>query len=307
MGKCTKACGTINSNFGVKESNIFGKARKIMFVPLVSDAGVDNSIDLTSALDKVYFDGLKSKEDYSERFQFTPLLDNIVPNIEDDASETLAFNRTIFTREGNIGYEVHWNSDKSDAVFQRALKSLQNGKWGFYFVDKCSSVAGYECSDKLFPIPISEGTVSVKLIETDPNTSNYIRLIFQIDPSGSNDYDLLLGENLNDDVNLLNIKGLYDGKLNAKVGAATTTELVVDLEVLSSSVTSTPFTGADTVGNWTMTNNTTSLAVVLATVVEDAIVDGRYTFTFPAQTAADSVTLKYLDAKGEIIFTTTLD
>lgn len=306
MANCRKtcSCGT-NKNFGVKESKVFGKARKIMFVPLLDDDGVTNKIDLTSDLDETYFDGLKSKADYSQRYQFTPTIDNIIPNIEDDASESLAFGRTIFTRDGRIGYEVHWNADLADSVFLRALDSMKCGKWGFYFVDKCSSLAGYKCGTNLEPVPISEGTISVKRMETDPNTSDYIRLIFQIEPTGSNDYDILLGEEL-DEVNLLEYDGLYSGELASKTSGSTT-GLTVNLELESSSVTSTPYQGADTVGNWTMINNTAAATVTLTSVVENAVTAGEYTFVFPAQTAADSVTLTYLDSLGEIIFTTTLD
>ena len=277
----------------------------MIIAPLVADDGADNTIDLTATLDQAYFDALKANSDYSKRYQFTPIIDNIVPNIQDDTTEETAFGRTIVNREGRIGYEIHWNADLADPVFQRALDSLKCDKWGFHFVDKCDSIAGYKCGDKLELIPISEGTVSVKKMETEPGSSDYIRLIFQIDPSGENDYDILLGEDL-DDASILGIKPLYSGELNSKV-SATTTDLVVDLQAVSGSAISIPYTGADTVGNWKMQNVTASTTVAITTVVEDAVIDGRYTFTFPAQTASDTVKLTYLDDKGEIIFTTTLD
>lgn len=306
MANCKQTCFCgAHKNFGVKNTTKFGAAKKLLIAQLVADDGVENSIDLASALNTAYFQGLKSNADYSKRYQITPLLEDFAVNVEDDPTVTRASGRILKLRDGAISYEMFFDGKDADNVFFDALKSLECKKIGFNFVDTCSSIAGYKCGTKLSLIPISDNSLMIQKYDATDSESARIKVSFQIDLTGVNNYDVLLGEDL-DEVNLLEFDGLYSGDLKAKV-SATTTELVVDLQSLSSNVTAIPYEGADTVGNWTMVNNTAAAIVTITSVVESAVIAGRYTFEFPAQTAADSVTLTYLDNVGEIIFTTTLD
>jgi hypothetical protein len=307
MANCKNTCKCyLNLNFGVKDTTDFGTAKLLMVAPLVASDGTENKIDLTAALNQAYFDALNENADFSKRYQFTPIIEDFTVNVEDNPTVTRASGTTYKLRDGVVTFEMYFDDINADGILFDALKSLECEKIGVNFVDKCNSIAGYKCNDALELVPVASGTWMVQYYNATDSDVRRIRLTFQIEATGNNNFDILKGSDL-DDVNIFNIKPLYSGGLKAKVGAATTTTLVVDLITTSKSAIGIPYTGADTVGNWTMTNNTASTTVAITTVVEDAVVDGRYTFTFPAQTAADSVTLKYLDSKGEIIFTTTLN
>lgn len=255
-----------------------GIVQMFIFVPYYKADGSINGIDLTSSLNEVAIDALINQTDKNLRWYVTDKVSNFVTERADPNTESIDGVEYIIS-EGVRTMSGDFLS--SSAVLAKELNNNSASEMGVYLVDKANGLTGIiEDKVNLNPIKLERNSFGKIVFATESNvfkvsySSTWSRLVTDGDVR-----TLTYDEH---QTNLLDKKGLID--VESKEVVVTTTTVDVDIFIENGDAKGIPFTGL-LLADFTMTNLTTSLAVVPSAVVE--VSDGHYEFTFTAQTALD--------------------
>jgi len=218
---------------------------------------------------------------FENRWMPTPELEN-VENIRDEAvfQEFNSGNKAK-VRDGFKNFTGYIVQAPYELVGQ--LKKLQCSDIGAYIVDKSGNVIGYEGSSAtvLRPILIDKNTLDVQYVEATDSEVAMIMIKFQWRQS-------MLDENLKIvnadtiDYSCSDLYGLLD--VCGTPVPSSATEFAVTLSTLYG----TKVDGL-VIGDYTLTNVTTSATVVISSVTPQG--SGVYDFVIPAQTTGDILSL----------------
>jgi hypothetical protein len=296
MANCKKTCSCgADLNFGVKATSDFGAITKIAITDYENSDSVVNYLDLSATWDKAFWDGIKSDADFTKRFQFSPSIDEVNPSAEDAVTVTRQSGRILKIRDGIVTYEFLF--DAVDGTFYNALKSRECRDNGVILFDDCGKIAGKECEDgKLNVAQIAPDSMDVQYIPATGDDRARIRLRFNLDLSESPVFDIV--EDSDIEYSPLLVKSLYDGEAAEAATVATTAQLVVKLQPVSSFASKKyiPLEGADTPANWTITDSTGATSNPTGVTESPA---GTYTLDYVA-IAAGVTTFDYLDTTWDI-------
>ena len=146
-------------------------------------------------------------------------------------------------------------------------------------------MVGSQEGTTLYPIPVDKSSFDPKFMFATDSTTQKIMIGFDFDRlfDESTMYMITVDEA---GINFNSLDGIID--VNFSSGAISVTDFVSDLNFdYGTALNKIKFLGG-VIGDFTCFNNTTQLSVGLTSVVEGP--DGTYTFTYPAQTVADSLT-----------------
>jgi hypothetical protein len=269
---------------------VFGITSSMILVPLKANDGTLNGIDLNATL-PVWSD-LINEVDASKRWFPLPAFENVELAKADSQFEESNSGRKAFLRQGTRSFSGELWAEDSTPTLLGKLYNVRCVDFGIYIVDVNGNLIGSEMDGYLYPIPVDNASWDPKFMFATDSAVQKIMLAFDIDrlfneatmyqitaTEGSQDFTKLEGLI---DVNLLNL-------------TITSTDVTFDAKLdYGTALNKILFKGA-LLTDFALYNNTTASVVVLSGIQE--IADGKYTLTFPAQTAGDSLTLS-IDKTG---------
>ena len=264
---------------------------KLIMVPLFGADGTANLIDLTSPL-PVWSD-LINEVDSTKRWFPLPNFENVEMPKADSQFEEANSGRMVFLRQGKRSFAGElWAEDSTPTL----LGKLQNNRcvdFGVYIIDINGNLVGSKVGTKLYPIAVDNPSFNPTFTFATDSTTQKIMLGFDFDRLFDESTMYMItpteaGLNFNDltgliDVNLIDL---------TVVATSVTFDAVLDYGTALNPI---KFSGAIS-ADFSLYNNTTS-ATVSVTAVENLPLEGNYTLTYIAQTAADSLTLS-IDKTG---------
>ena len=271
---------------------------KLIMVPLFAADGTANFLDLSSPLPS--FATLINEADPTKRWFPLPYFENVELPKADSQFEEANSGRMVFLRQGKRSFAGElWAEDSTPTL----LGKLQNNRcvdFGVYIVDVNGNLVGSKHDGGLYPIAVDNPSFNPTFTFATDSTTQKIMLGF--------DFDRLFDESTmymitptEAGINFNDLNGLVDVNLINEVVTATdiTFDAVLDYGTALNPI---KFSGAVT-ADFALYNNTTT-ATVTITAVENIPLDGNYTVTYIAQTAADSLTLSIAKAgfDGELTY-----
>ena len=293
-------CGQGLSNIGTPGCEpIGGIAKKLIITALTGDDGVRNRILLDDTLDETYFSDFVNQTDASKRWLPTPLVENVEDIRDESIKQALNSGSALFVQQGIRNFTAVLTRESS--VLLGKLEAVRCFEVGVYVVDKNGNLHGNISSDKLYlePIPIDNGSWDPMLVKATDAEVQMIQLNYAFSSLAKDaDLRMILASEIVD-FQLLSLKGLLD--VNVAVSAIIATAFLAKLTLDYGSAKNPILVKKWVTGDFTLFNETTSLAVV---VVASEAPDGSYTLTYIAQTAADVLTLSATKSGFEIPDTT---
>ncbi len=272
----------------------------LIMVPLKSNAGVDNAIDLSVAVPT--WSTLVNQSDESQRWFPLPQFENVELPKADSQFEEANSGRKAFLRQGVRSFSGElWADDSSPTL----LSKLQNNRcveFGVYIVDVNGNLVGSKVGDKLYPIAVDNPSFDPKyMFATDSTISkimvgfDFYRLfdegtMYMVTPEEA-------GINFND------LEGLIDvnfADLTQVANTSVTFNAEFDYGTAYNPIKLKGLVDTD----FALYNNTTSTSETIASATENLPLEGNYTIAF-AFVSAESYTLSISKDgyDGEVTFT----
>ncbi len=272
----------------------------LIMVPLKSNAGVDNAIDLSVAVPT--WSSLVNQSDASQRWFPLPQFENVELPKADSQFEEANSGRKAFLRQGVRSFSGElWADDSSPTL----LSKLQNNRcveFGVYIVDVNGNLVGSKVGDKLYPIAVDNPSFDPKyMFATDSTISkimvgfDFYRLfdegtMYMITPEEA-------GINFND------LEGLIDvnfADLTQVANTSVTFNAEFDYGTAYNPIKLKGLVASD----FELYNNTNSTSETIGSATENLPLEGNYTIAF-AFVSAESYTLSISKDgyDGEVTFT----
>lgn len=272
----------------------------LIMVPLKSNAGVDNAIDLSVAVPT--WSTLVNQSDASQRWFPLPQFENVELPKADSQFEEANSGRKAFLRQGVRSFSGElWADDSSPTL----LSKLQNNRcveFGVYIIDVNGNLVGSKVGDKLYPIAVDNPSFDPKyMFATDSTVSkimvgfDFYRLfdegtMYMITPEEA-------GINFND------LEGLIDvnfADLTQVANTSVTFNAEFDYGTAYNPIKLKGLVDTD----FALYNNTTSTSETIGSATENLPLEGNYTVAF-AFVSAESYTLSISKDgyDGEVTFT----
>lgn len=258
---------------------------KLIMVPLVANDGTLNFIDLTSPLPT--WNDLINEVDASKRWFPTPIFENVELPKADSQFEEANSGRMVFLRQGKRSFSGElWAEDSSPTL----LSKLQNNRcvdFGVYIVDVNGNLIGSKVGTGLYPIPVDNPSFDPKYMFATDSTTSKIMVAF--------DFDRLFDEGTmymitptEAAINFNDLNGLID--VNFSNILVQTGSITFDAKFdYGTALNPIIYQGATLVSDWSVFNNTTSLAVTISAITESPA--GTYFVQYTSQTTGDSLTI----------------
>lgn len=277
-------CTSGLSNLGKPTCSAVGAvAKKLIYVPIRKSDGTKNFIDENDVIDEAYITAKVNATDPSERWYFSPFIENVEDTKGDSTFESLNSGSNIFVSEGARTFTGMYI--KEGATFLGKLKSGKCVDFGVFTVDIEGSLTGSKSIDgtKLYPIAVDKETFNPVLMKATDTTVEKVSVSFEFSRA-ERDEDLSSISASDMSVNLLEYEGLLDAYLASS-------------NILATSVDITVSTSYGSFGNpikieglvladFALYNVTLDSAITPTLAVET---DGTYTITFPAALASDVI------------------
>jgi hypothetical protein len=281
-------CGTGMNNTGLVNCiKGFKKTTGFLIVPMFSNDGFRNSINLSPGINLQ--NKVKHTDPSSRFYPVNDLKDVELPTAE-SRFETAKDGSKFKLADGIKSFKAVIYEGGS--MFASKLQGVSCKKYGVYLYDIDGNLRGIKEDDELYPIEIG-GWDTIFMDATDDNVSK-IQIQFDFDILLKiSKYWILSAADLG--VNPNTLLGLVDANLSEVSSDATTTVLTISSDY-GSGLSALPIVGLTTADF--SAYNDTDAASLSVTVAESTTIDGEYTITYTAQTAADLVTFKVLPASG---------
>lgn len=271
---------------------------KMFVVPTFKSDGTKNKILISTTLNQAWLDALINHTDESQRWLPLGEFENVTNTRTENTFETAASNRKSFLAEGIRSFSLEfWGNAESSPQFLGQLKGMKCTDMSIYILDRDFNLVGVVPATEdgyFYPIRLDKNSWAANAVDAVVNASRKKNVLtFDVHPTERDEQIrwIVPSEYTAD---LIGATGLLD--IFSEFVSATTTTLVVDLfNRFGTAKTKQPMVGLvaadfkDDVGGTAsrLYNLTDSLAVTIVSVTESP--DGRYTFTFAAQTVADVI------------------
>lgn len=266
---------------------IISLTHSLMVQPTFDSTGVKNFIDVSGTVNNATFKAMINNTDGTKRLYPLPEL----KNIEDVRDEAITFNwddnETVYIQDGVRKFKGFF--PLASTTFLSQISDYRNTDLGVYFrsVEE-DLIANSSVAGKMYPVRIAKGTWRTTYIKSKTGEPVMIQLDFDFAKSEKDeDLNVLTSGEMDSDTNLLDLSGLLD--VNGVSSSITTTTFTLTASMLyGSAKTKQAFSGG-VIGDFSLYNVTSSVAVVLTTVTEGS--DGVYAIVMPLQTTAHVLTL----------------
>lgn len=286
------ACNTGGGNTGRPSCyDIFGTAKKLIFVEYFKPDGTINSIDVSALtagkLDQTYLDARIKDVNSRTRWYIVPKLVSVVDVRADDIMEEIDNTTSTFIDQGIRTFEGF--TIKGDPLFVGNMNSWRCLTAGVFAVDKDGNLQGSETVDGLlYPVRLQDESLSASLIKTSvtDSTGSKTRIKFAISEL-EDDSNLKMLEAVDITADLLNATGLVDVNALTPTGI-TTTDFVVQLNTPYGGITNPIAAEGLVTADFSMVELTpTPGPIVVTSAIESTVTPGLYTFVIPLQTSGD--------------------
>ena len=272
----------------------------LIMVPLASDTGLLNRIDLDAAIP--VWNQLPNAGDPSKRWFPLPAFENVELPKADSQFEEANSGRMAFLRQGKRSFSGElWSEDSSPQL----LSKLQNNRcveFGVYIVDVNGNLVGSKVDNYLYPIGVDNPSFNpVYQFATDSTVSKIVVGF---------DFDRLFDEGTTymitpeeAGINFNDLKGLIDVYFEDLTQVANTS-ITFDAEFSYGTAYNPIKLKGLALADFELVNNTTSTTETITQVVENLPLEGNYTVDFNFVTP-NSYTIKIdkVGFDGEITFT----
>lgn len=279
-------CDYSLSNTGTpSKQGLAAVTKKLIFVRLVTDAGVRNAVDNTDVIDAAYVTALIQNADPSARWYPTPEVKNIEDVRAESVFESFGDGTNAKVRDGARSFTgVMINMGP---VFLSKLQGFACERMGVYFVDACGKLVGSVSSDgtKLYPVAIADGSFDATLMKATDAAVNKVMVKFDISQL-ERDENLRIAET-DEDVDLLNVSGMLD-VIGTEITSGQTSmsfSLALQYGPFANPIKVQGFLA----GDFTLYNETDDASVAVVSATESPA--GTYTLTYASQTVADVITV----------------
>lgn len=246
---------------------------KLILVPLVSNAGVTNKINLTAPFVAPVWSALVNNPDASLRYYPLPNFENVELAKADTVFEEANSGKMAFLRQGKRSFAGElWASD-STPTFLGKLASGRCVEFGVFIVDVNGSLIGSKVGNYLYPITVDNQSWDPKFMFATDTTVQKIMLGFDFDRffDESTMY-MITSDEAGQDFNDLN--GLIDVNLDV-TAQVTTASITFDATFdYGTAVNPLRFKGG-ILADFALFNLSTNAALIPTAVSE--INDGEYT------------------------------
>lgn len=254
---------------------------RLILVPLYTNGGVRNGIDLSIALPDWNID-LVNNTDPSQRWFPIPYFENVELPKADSQFEEAASGRKAFLRQGKRSFVGELWAEDSTPTFLGKLQASRCVEFGFFIVDVNGNLIGSQENGYLYPIPADNASWDPKLMFATDSTIQKIMLEF--------DWDRLFHEStlymitpMEAGINFNSLDGLVDIDFTNTSAAGTFDAITFDAKTYyGTALNKVVFAGADE-NDFALTINGVVESILTAT--ENT--PGNYTITFAAQSGGD--------------------
>jgi len=272
----------------------------LIMVPLEDNTGVKNGIDLNAAVP--IWDDLVNERDESKRWFPLPQFENVELPKADSQFEEANSGRMAFLRQGKRSFSGElWADDSSPTL----LSKLQNNRcvaFGVYIIDVNGNLVGSQVGDILFPIPVDNPSFNPTYAFATDSTVSKIVVAF--------DFDRLFDEGtmymIQPDeagINFNSLQGLIDVNL-ADMTQVANTSITFDAEFDYGTAYNRIKLQGLVANDFSLFNNTTSTAEVIASLTPNLPLEGNYTLAFAFVTGESySVRVNKIGFTGSLDFT----
>jgi len=272
----------------------------LIMVPLKSNAGDDNAIDLSVAVPT--WSTLVNQSDESQRWFPLPQFENVELPKADSQFEEANSGRKVFLRQGVRSFAGElWADDSSPTL----LSKLQNNRcveFGVYIIDVNGNLVGSKVGDKLYPIAVDNPSFDPKYMFATDSTCSKIMVGF--------DFDRLFDEGTmymvtpeEAGINFNDLDGLIDVNF-ADLTQVANTSVTFNAEFDYGTAYNPIKLKGLVLSDFALYNNTTSTSETITSANENLPLEGNYTveFTF---VSAESYTLSISKDgyNGKVTFT----
>lgn len=281
---------TLNNSGAPNCVPLIDVTNKIIVVPLFDKTGARNQIDLTSTLDKSYFDALINNADGSKRWYPLPELENVEDVRADTEFETSNSGQKYKVRKGIRTFTGHIFKGSTD--YQRLIDTYGCKNIGVYFVDNQGQLIGDRSFDGfLSPIPVSKGSWDSMYVPATDSTVPKLKIMFDFEKTFA-DSDMGYVTSASD-IDLRDLEGLVSifGEI---VGSVTTTSFSAKITTDFGNLQSQNVVAGLVLADFELNNLTTPAVITILTLTESP--DGTYAFTYAAQTSGDELQLSIASA-----------
>lgn len=281
------SCNTTYGNTGTPGcENIMEVARKLIVVPLYSNTGVRNSIDLSATLNDAYFTGKINHVDPTQRWYPLPLIENVEDTKNDPIVESFNSGKSVIVQDGTRIFSAIMPKQAQQLIGK--LKQFGCKEFGIFVGDKSGNLIGEISADgtKLYPSIIDQNTLDVRLVKSGDTTVQKIMLKFEFSELAKDEDLRIITPSEMDNVDILYLEGIID--VTGVVTGITTTTFNVDLSTIFGTAKTKIKPQGWIADNFVLHNETDNADV---TVTVDETSAGVYDLTYAAQTAGDIMTL----------------
>jgi len=293
------ACNSGGGNTGRPSCyEVFGTAKKLIFVEYLKPDGSVNSIDISTLtagkLDQTYLDARVKDVNPRTRWYPTPNLVTVEDVRADDVEETIDNTTVIFIEEGVRTFEGF--TLKGDPVFVGAMNAWKCIEAGVFAVDVDGNLQGSEIVEGLlYPVRLQPESLSASLIKASVanSTSSKTKISFAVS-NLEDDANLKMIEAVDITADLRGAEGLIDVVAETPT-AISTTGFTVQLNTIYGGMTNpiaaeglvtSDFSGVEI--------SPIPAAIVISSVTESVSIPGLYTFVIVAETSGDLLEIRNL-------------
>lgn len=272
----------------------FGVISSLIFVPLKSQDGTLNRIDVSTPITSTTFTLLTQHFDPSKRWYPSPTFENVTMETAESLKEESASGRISKLRTGKVSFSGELWDEDSTPQMQGKLEKYPCQDFGFYIVDDLGNLIGSINGNYLEPIPAESSSLDVTFQFKKDDTTQKLMVMFDVKRNFRTSTLRMISasEGL---VDFGTLDGLIDA--NLALSSITTTGFVATVTSdYGTAVTPNKVKG-QTSSDFVVYNDTTS-SVLAAVITETS--DGVYTFVVPAQTSADAFTVSLVTTSGFI-------
>ena len=257
----------------------------LILVPIFSNGGVKNSIDLTAPIP--IWNDLVNNPDPSQRWFPLPKFENVELPKADSQFEEANSGRMVFLRQGKRSFVGELWSEDSTPEFLGKLKKSRCVEFGIFIVDVNGNLIGSKVGDELFPIPVDNSSFDPKLMFATDSTTQKIMLGFDFNRLFDESTMKMITPN-ESGINFNDLDGLIDVLLTINTITQTSADLTAVFHY-GTAYNPTPFVGANALIDWSISDGIT-------TFNPDAIVEtanGNYNLDYTSQTIGVGVELTF--------------
>lgn len=255
---------------------LFGVVNNAIIVPLKDKDNNRNGIDLTVTPTASTWSDLVNEPDPWKRWYPQKEMNDVTWPKADTQFKEAGSGKKAKLRPGKRSMEGYFWEEDATPEHLGKLEQWECLKFGIFYPDVNGNLIGSREGDFLYPIPIDNNSWDPRFGFPVEDDVQNIMLSYDWDRNFK-ERTLQMITAKSAGIDFTTLEGLQD--VYFTVSAASVTDITFDAELgFGTAYVDNKFEGADQLTDWTLTNNTTALAVTIDSVTENS--PGNYTISY---------------------------